>query len=129
MGTTLAVVQSVGMVPCFSEAWKNSVNVGVNSSASVLSSLVGMRSGPVALCSLSEDSNLCMPFGVIIMCFICGCGLMPLSGMVVISSSCVNTVLKCWFIIFALEWLSDRMRPSAPFNCCIPVWSFLLFFI
>ena len=24
---------SVGMVPCFSEAWKNSVNVGVNSSA------------------------------------------------------------------------------------------------
>ena len=56
MGTTLTVVQSVGMVPCFSEAWKNSVNVGVNSSASVLSSLVGMRSGPVALCSLSEDS-------------------------------------------------------------------------
>ena len=129
MGTTLAVVQSVGMVPCFSEAWKNSVNVGVNSSASVLSSLVGMRSGPVALCSSSEDSNLCMPFGVIIMCFICGCGLMPLSGMVVISSSCVNTVLKCWFIIFALEWRSDRMRPSAPFNCWIPVWSFLLFFM
>ena len=45
-----------------------------------------------------------------------------------ISSSCVNTVLKCWFRIFALEWLSDRMRPSAPFNCWIPVWSFLLFF-
>ena len=103
MGTTLAVVQSVGMVPCFSEAWKNSVNVGVNSSASVLSSLVGMRSGPVALCSLSEDSNLCMPFGVIVMCFICGCGLMPLSGMVVMSSSCVNTVLKCWFRIFAFS--------------------------
>ena len=66
METTLAVVQSIGKVPCFSEAWKNSVNVGVNSFASVLSSLVGMRSGPVALCSLSEDSNLCMPFGVIV---------------------------------------------------------------
>ena len=50
----MAVVQSVGMVPCFIEAWMNSVNVGVNSSASVLSSLVGMRSGPVALCSLSR---------------------------------------------------------------------------
>ena len=50
MGTTLAVVQSVGIVPCFNEAWKNSVNVGVSSSASVLSSLVGMWSGPVALC-------------------------------------------------------------------------------
>ena len=37
MGTTLAVVQSIGMVPCFSESWKNSVNVGVSSSASVLS--------------------------------------------------------------------------------------------
>ena len=35
MGTTLAVVQSVGIVPCFNEAWKNSVNVGVSSSASV----------------------------------------------------------------------------------------------
>ena len=43
------------------------MNVGVNSFTSVLSSLdlVGMRSGPVALCSLSEDSDLCMPFGVI----------------------------------------------------------------
>ena len=42
MGTTFAVVQSVGIVPCFSEAWKNSVNVGVSSSASVLSNFVGI---------------------------------------------------------------------------------------
>ena len=51
MGTTLAVVQSIGIVivPCFNEAWKNSVNVGVSSSASVLSILVGMWSVPVAL--------------------------------------------------------------------------------
>ena len=41
-GTTLAVVQYIGIVPCFNEAWKNSVNVGVSSSASVLSNLVGM---------------------------------------------------------------------------------------
>ena len=40
MGTTLAVVQSIGIAPCFIEAWKNSVNMGVNSSASVLSNLV-----------------------------------------------------------------------------------------
>ena len=32
MGTTLAVIQSVGIVPCFNEAWENSVNVGVSSS-------------------------------------------------------------------------------------------------
>ena len=36
MGTTLAVVQSVGVVPYFNEVWKNSVNVGVSSSSSVL---------------------------------------------------------------------------------------------
>ena len=58
MGTMLAVVQSIGIVPCFNEAWKNSVNVGVSSSASVLSNLVGMWSGPVALCSLCVHSNL-----------------------------------------------------------------------
>ena len=86
MGTTLAVVQSVGIIPCFSEAWKNSVNVGVSSSASVLSSLVGMWSGPVALCSLSVHISLWMPSGVIMMCCMSGCGLAPLSGMVDVSS-------------------------------------------
>ena len=58
MGTTLAVIQSVRIVPCFSEAWKNIVNVGVSSSANVLSGLVGMWSGPVALCSLSVHRSL-----------------------------------------------------------------------
>ena len=52
------MVQSVRIVSCFNEAWKNSVNVGVSSSASVLSSLVGMWSGPVALCSLSVYRSL-----------------------------------------------------------------------
>ena len=67
MGTTLAVVQSVGIIPCFSEAWKNSVNVGVSSSASVLSSLVGMWSGPVALCSLSVHRSLRMPSHLVLL--------------------------------------------------------------
>ena len=35
MGTTFAVAQSVWIVPCFSKALKNSVNVCVSSSASV----------------------------------------------------------------------------------------------
>ena len=35
LGTTLTVVQSVGIVPCFNKAWKNSANVCVSSSASV----------------------------------------------------------------------------------------------
>ena len=52
------MVQAIGIAPCFNEAWKNSVNMGVSSSASVLSNLVGMWSGSVALCSLSVHSNL-----------------------------------------------------------------------
>ena len=59
MGTTFAVVQSVGIVLCCSEAWKNSVNVGVSTSASALSNFVGMWSGPVDLCSLSVHAILC----------------------------------------------------------------------
>ena len=31
MGTTLAVVQSVGIIPCFSEAWKNQMTESQNS--------------------------------------------------------------------------------------------------
>ena len=72
MGTTLAVVQSVGIVPCFNEALKNSVNVGVSSTA-----LVDMWSSPVALCSLSMHRSLWMPFGVIMMCCMSGRGLAP----------------------------------------------------
>ena len=53
---------------------------------------------------------ICVCHLVLLLCFICGCGLMPLSGMVVISSSCVNTVLNCWFRIFALEWLSGAIK-------------------
>ena len=45
--------QSVGIVPCFNDAWKNIVNVGVSLSASVLGSLVNMWSGPVVWRSLS----------------------------------------------------------------------------
>ena len=93
------------------------MNIAVSSSASVLSSLVRMRSGPVALCSLSVDSNLCSPFYVIVMCCICGCGLMPLPGMVVMSSFRVNTDGKCCLSILALDWLSNRMKLSAFFYC------------
>ena len=59
MGTTLAVVQSVGIIPCFSEAWKNSVNVGVISSASVLSSLLTLA------CPTMSSPSRChwRPFG------------------------------------------------------------------
>ena len=40
------------------------MNVGVSSPGSVLSSLVGMWSGPVALCSLSVHISLWMPSAI-----------------------------------------------------------------
>ena len=125
MGTTFAVVQSVGIVPCFFVRLGRSVNVGFSSSASVLSNCVGMWSGPVALCSLSVHSSLWMPFGVIVMCCMGGCGLMPLTGKVEMSSFWVNTDMKCSLSRLALVRLSDLMNPSLSCSCCIPDWSFL----
>ena len=60
-----------------------------------------------------------MPVGVIVMCCSCmsGCGLMPLSGMVEMSSFCVNTDWKCWLSMLALVRLSDLMNPSLSCSC------------
>ena len=56
------MTESVGIrpsIPCFSEAWKNSVNVGVSSSASVLSNVVCIRGLVRMLCVLlSVHSSL-----------------------------------------------------------------------
>ena len=66
-----------------------------------------------------------MSFGVIIiMCCMGGCGLMPLSGMVDMSSFLVNTDWKCWLSILALVRLSDLMHPSL--SCSLVVVEFLL---
>ena len=43
-----------------------------------------------------------MPFAVIIMCCMSGCGLAPLSGMVDVSSFSVNTDWKCRLSMLAL---------------------------
>ena len=50
---------------------------------------------------------------------------MNLSGMVVMSSFWVNTDLKCWFSMLALDWLSDRMigRFVGAFSFAVPFHS------
>ena len=58
-----------------------------------------------------------MSFGVIIMCCMGGCGLMPLSGMVDASSFLVNTDWKCWLSMLALVRLSDLMNPFLSCSC------------
>ena len=54
-----------------------------------------------------------------------GCGLMPLSDMVEMSSFWVNTDLKCWLSMLVLVRLFDLMNPFLSCSCCIPDWSFL----
>ena len=61
-----------------------------------------------------------MQVGVIVMCCMSGCGLMPLSGMVEMSSFCVNTDRKCWLSrppMLALVRLSYLMNPSLSCSC------------
>ena len=58
-----------------------------------------------------------MPVGVIGMCCMSGCGLMPLSGMVEMPSFCVHTDWKCWLSLLALVKLSDLINPSLSCSC------------
>ena len=62
-----------------------------------------------------------MPFGVIVMCCMGGCGLMPLSGMMEMSSFLVYTDLKCWLSMLALVKLYDLMN-----RLCLVVAVFLI---
>ena len=56
--------------------------MGVNSSASSLRSLVGISSGPIALCTWRLESSLYTPSLVTLMLSIEGCVLVPMSGIV-----------------------------------------------
>ena len=58
-----------------------------------------------------------MPFSVITICCMSGCGLTPLSGMVDVSSFWVNTDWKCRLSMLALVRLSDLMNPSLSCSC------------
>ena len=58
-----------------------------------------------------------MPVGVIVMCCMSGCGLMPLSSMVERSLFCVNTDWMCWLSMLALVWRSDLRNSSLSCSC------------
>ena len=58
--------------------------------------------------------------------FMPGCGLVPLLGMLVLSSFCVKTDWNIWLSMLALVLLSDLIIPSDPFRHVIPVLSLLL---
>ena len=65
-----------------------------------------MRSGPAALCTFRFDRSLNTPFSVISIGPIVGCGLGPLSGIVLLSSLVLKTDENCLLRIFAFVSLS-----------------------
>ena len=65
----------------------------------------GIESGPVALCVLMFFKSLWTPFQSILISGMFGVVLLPLSGMLVRSSS-VNTDLNCSLRMFALDCVS-----------------------
>lgn len=106
IGTTFASFQSDGSYPCIMDAWKNVVNIGARLSACSLIRRVGISSGSLASWMFRLRSSLHTPLSVTVMFAMAGCGLGPLSGIVLTSSSLLKTE-NCWFKMFTLDLLSD----------------------
>ena len=66
-----------------SEVWNIVVSIGAISSATMIRSLVGMLSGPEALCGLRYLRSLMTPGVEMMVCFMDGILLCPMSGMFV----------------------------------------------
>jgi len=75
-------------------------------------SLVGISSGPAALCMFKLLTNFGTPFSVIWILSMRGCVLCPLSRMVLISSLLLKTGENWQFKILAFFSLSEYVRPS-----------------
>ena len=87
----------------------------------------GIESGPVALCVLRIFKSLWTPFQSILISGMFGVVLLPLSGMLVRSSS-VNTDLNCSLRMFALDCVLLCRNPSLFFRGATPVNSCPLLF-
>ena len=111
------------------DAWKNVVKVSVKYGASSMRSLVGISSGPAALCMFKLLNNFRTPFWVIWIFSMHGCVLCPLYGMVLISWLLVKTEENWQFKILAFFSLSEYVRPSVSLRGDTPTDSHLLFLI
>ena len=91
-------------------AFERRVKIGVNSSASSLRSLVGISSGPIALCTWRLESSFYISSLLTLMLSIEGCVLGPMSGIVDSASSLLKTDTNCSFKlhnIFAFSCKSE----------------------
>ena len=76
----LACFQSDGILPQLSDFLKIIKRIGEINSLHSLSILLGILSGPAALCGFRICNSLLMPVYVMLMFCISRCGLCPLSG-------------------------------------------------
>ena len=76
----LACFQSDGIFPQLSDFLKIIKRIGEINSLHSLSILLGILSGPAALCYFRFFNSLFMPVSVMLMFCISRCGLCPLSG-------------------------------------------------
>ena len=76
----LACFHSDGILPQLSDFLKMIRRIGEINSLHSFSILLGILSGPAALCGFRLFSNLFMPVSVMLMFCISRCGLCPLSG-------------------------------------------------
>ena len=90
MGNMLAFLQSDGTVPVTYDFSKIFVKTGAISLAATFRINVGTESGPAALHGWRFWGNLAIPFVLNVMFGIEGCGLGPLSGILVVSSFVYN---------------------------------------
>ena len=82
------------------------MKIGVNSLACSLRSLVGISSGPIALCTWRLESSLYTLSSMRMMLSIEGWRLGPISGIVDVSASLLKTDTNCSFRVFTSVVLS-----------------------
>ena len=87
MGTTSASLQSAGISPWSKDSWNSIARAGAYSSAAAFRMKAGIESGPVALYVLRFFKSLCTRFQSTLISTMLGVELVPLSGMLVRSSS------------------------------------------
>ena len=112
IGTMLASFQSEGTWPRFREIWKILISTGVSSFAAVFNMKAGMESGPAALSGRRLWRRLRTPASLTVILGMSGKGLLPLLGMLVVSSSVKTDLNWCFTISALLTLLAWRPKPA-----------------
>ena len=118
----------MGRRPSLRDFRNISVKMGANSRLHSLSTVFGIRSGPLALFILTSVNNFWTPLASIVTWGILG-RLYGTVGTGARPSSFVNTDVYCSHSISALSWASSQSLPLLSISGGIPIFSFLRLFM